>query len=80
MAKQSTSKVQCTACGANTIICHYMKYFTNNKGKIKIGGDDIEGPFCVNCYNDIHDQALGKPDELQKEHEFVKTHTQKKTR
>jgi len=79
MAKQSTSKVQCTICNANTLISHYVKYFKNKRGKVQFGGSDIEGPLCANCYNDLNDQALGKPKMLEKEHHYVKTRIQKST-
>tara|TARA_B100000029_G_C17348797_1_gene878042 strand:- start:209 stop:448 length:240 start_codon:yes stop_codon:yes gene_type:complete len=79
MAKQSTSKVQCTICSVDTLISHYIKYFKNKRGEVQLGGSDMEGPLCTNCYNDIQDQALGKPKMLEKEHNYVKTHIQKKT-
>jgi hypothetical protein len=78
MAKQSTGNIHCTRCGEKTSISHYLKYFTNKEGKTILGGVDIEGPLCMNCFCDINDLALGKPKILVKEHEFVKTNLGKR--
>jgi thymidine kinase len=57
----------CNECKKQSLIAHYLKYFIKSNGKIVLGGNDVVGPLCQDCWFDVGDQALGKPTMLKKE-------------
>ena len=57
----------CNECKKQSLIAHYLKYFIKSNGQVVLGGNDLEGPLCQQCWFDIGDRALGKPTLLQKE-------------
>ena len=57
----------CNECKKQSLIAHYLKYFIKSNGKVVLGGNDVVGPLCQDCWLDIGDQALGKPTMLKKE-------------
>ena len=59
----------CNECNKESLIAHYQKYFIKSNGQVVLGGNDLEGPLCQQCWFDIGDKALGKPTLLQEEHD-----------
>ena len=59
--------MKCTECNKESLIAHYLKYFIKSNGQVVLGGNDLEGPLCQQCWFDVGDRALGKPTLLQKE-------------